>query len=136
MEAFIMNKEVKKILRSFGYLDIESVITDIDQYRINRKSHKMLTPEIFIERLKTETDYTTHNYEYRRAVIFYKLFAGGLLSYADPVMEVHTKRAIQSFPVVVDDSTVSEWYLMLTNSLKAVLSCTNTTTDTITANLV
>ena len=108
-----------------------------DKYHIIKKSQKMLTHEAFLDCLKSETNYSLYtDNDSRRAVIFRKLFAGGLLSYADPLMEVHTRKAIQCFPAVVDDSTVCEWYLMLTDSLKAILSCTDATNDTITANLV
>ncbi|WP_426750920.1 hypothetical protein [Enterobacter cloacae complex sp. 418I7] len=130
-----MNKEVRQEIRRFGYVDIESFMSGIDNYQIIRKTHKILEPGNFLDKLKTETDYSLVSSDYRRAIVYRKLFGGGLLSYAEPLMTIHTSKALESFPAEIDDSTLTEWYVMLTDSLRTVLASTEATKDTITAHL-
>lgn len=116
-----MNKEVKRQLRWFGYLEIEYVIDNDGNYIFIKRNKKFLSPESFIERLRTETDYDLYSSEYKRALVNRKLFGGGLLSFADPLLKDNSEKLLSSLPELVDDKIIKQWYGDLIISLNKIL---------------
>lgn len=118
---FSMNKEVKRKLRRFGYLEVEYVIANDGSYLFIKRNKKFLSPDGFIERLKTETDYDLYSPEYKRSLVYRKLFGGGLLSFADPLLKDNSEKLLSTFPKVADDKVIKEWYGNLISSLNKIL---------------